>query len=118
MDQLPFYIHLANELGITPLNLVLAAMLYFLGAQHGVFPKWWGGETDAPATKSQMERLSNYYNHDTTAILQSIDSGIKDVHKAVGEVHQAVEKLEDSIKELHTHHQEWEKFGIPIRPKK
>lgn len=98
----------AIDLGITPLNLVLAAMLYFLGANHGFFPKWWGDKGEAPATRKQMEYLTNYYNHDTTAILQSIDSGIK-------EVHQAVEKLEDSVKELHTHHQEWEKFGIKTR---
>lgn len=106
-------LEIADTLGLTVLNLVLIAMLYFMGAQHGMFPKFWKTSSevnDLPATRSQMERLSNYYNHDTTEILLSINQGIEKVHKAV-------ENLDDRIKELHMTHEEWEKYGIPTRQK-
>ncbi len=113
MEQAQTLLHIATELGLTPLNLVLVVMLYFMGAQHGMFPKFWKGEPSpdrVPATKAQMDRLSSHYNHDTTELLTSIDGGIKDVRKAV-------EKLEDVVSELKNNHQEWEKFGIPVRNK-
>jgi len=104
-------LHVANELGLTPLNLVLLAMLYFLGANHGFFPKWWGGESERPATKSQMDYLTNYYNHDTTELLQSIDNKL-------GNIKPTLESVEILIKELHIKQSEWEKYGIPARIKK
>ncbi len=103
------------QLGFTPLNLVLIVMLYFMGAHTGIFPKFWGeeksDENEKPATRAQMDKLANYYNHDTTAILNSIDEGIKQVRIAV-------ESLDDRVKELHNTHQEWEKYGIPTRDRK
>lgn len=107
------YLEIAAELGLTPFNMVLIVFLYFMGVKLGIFPKLWGGsiEENQPATRAQMERLSNYYNHDTTALLTSIDGGIK-------EIKTAVEKVEYQIKELHITHAEWEKFGIPARIKK
>lgn len=106
--------HTAVDLGFTPLNLVLIVMVYFMGAHTGIFPKFWGKEEEGentPATKAQMNKLASYYNHDTTAILNSIDDGIKQVRTAV-------ENLDDRVKELHTTHQEWEKYGIPTRDRK
>lgn len=111
METVYSILNTAIELGFTPLNLVLIVMLYFMGAHTGIFPKFWGKETqeaNKPATREQMDKLSRYYNHDTTEILHSIDGGIKDVRKAV-------ENLDDRVKELHNTHAEWEKYGIPMR---
>lgn len=104
-------ITIAAEVGLTPLNIILTAMVVILMNHLGISIKFWEKKDEKPATRAQMDRLSNYYNHDTTELLTSIDSGIK-------EVRVAVEKLEDSVRELHNHHSEWEKFGIPIREKK
>lgn len=107
----------AIELGFTPLNLVLMVMIYFMGAHTGIFPKFWGKETqdtkdaNRPATKAQMDKLSSYYNHDTTEILKSIDGGVKSLNSSI-------QKLDDQIQILHNTHVEWEKYGIPIRDKK
>lgn len=104
----------AIELGFTPLNLVLMVMIYFMGAHTGIFPKFWGKETqesNKPATKAQMDKLSSYYNHDTTEILQSINAGVQSLNKSI-------EKVDDQIQLLHNTHAEWEKYGIPIRQKK
>lgn len=110
--------HTAIELGFTPFNLVLLVMVYFLGAHIGIFPRLWtekkskeADDNEKPATRAQMNKLANYYNHDTTAILTSIDEGIKQVKTAV-------ENLDDRVKDLHNTHQEWEKYGIPTRDKK
>lgn len=65
-------------------------------------------DDDKPATRAQMDKLSRYYNHDTTEILRSIDDGI-------GKVHSNLEKVEDALRELKTQHSEWEKYGIKIR---
>lgn len=109
-------ITIATELGFTPLNLVLLAMLYFLGAQHGFFPKWWGDKVEKtnqsePGTKEQMEYLINYYNHDTTAILKSMDAKL-------GDIKPTLESVELLLKELHVKQNEWEKYGVPARIKK
>lgn len=104
----------AIELGFTPLNLVLIVMIYFMGANTGIFPKFWGKEpqdANKPATRAQMDKLSSYYNHDTTEILKSIDNGVKSLNTAI-------EKVDDQIQTLHNTHAEWEKYGIPVRNKK
>lgn len=89
--------------------MVLGGMLYFLGAQHGFFPKFWGDkQVEKPATKQQMDKLSSYYNHDTTQILQSIDRNVTKVHKAL-------ESLEDSVKELKYSHSEMKEYGVKVR---
>jgi hypothetical protein len=114
MEYAQTILHIATQLGLTPLNLVLIVMLYFMGAQSGIFPKFWKSESvktaELPATRAQMDKLSSYYNHDTTEILRSIDSGVKNVHEAV-------EKLEEVVSELKNNHHEWEKYGIPVRTK-
>lgn len=104
-------ITIAVELGITPLNIVLVAMLYFLGANHGFFPKFWGGENKEPATKAQMDYLTNYYNHDTTEILKAIDNKL-------GDIKPTLESVEILLKEVHIKQSEWERYGIPARIKK
>lgn len=111
MEYTQYIIHIANELGFTPLNLILVVMLYFMGAQHGMFPKFWKGEPSpdrVPASKAQMDKLSTYYNHDTTEILRSIDLGVKKVHVAV-------ENLEDIIKELKHNQSEMKEYGVKVR---
>lgn len=107
-------LEIGMELGMTPLNLVLMCMLYFMGAHSGIFPKFWGKESqdaNKPATKAQMDKLSSYYNHDTTEILKSIDNNVVKVQLAV-------ENLEESIQDLKNQNSEWERFGIPIRNSK
>lgn len=120
MEYSKYIIHIASELGFTPLNLVLVAMLYFLGAQHGFFPKFWKSENNTeslPATRAQMNKLSSYYNHDTTEILHSINDNIKSVHAAVGDLNKAFERLDKNVDILNETQKEWEKFGIPVRNK-
>lgn len=85
-------------------------MMYFMGAHSGIFPKFWGDPKNVrvPATKEQMDRLSNYYNHDTTEILKSIDAGVQKVHASI-------ESLEDMVKELKHHNQEMKEYGVKLR---
>jgi hypothetical protein len=117
MENFAQYIHIAQELGLTPLNLVLAAMLYFIGAHSGIFPKFYGETKDdtLPATRAQMDKLSSYYNHDTTEILKSIDANVVKVHESVTEVFKAVDKLDDAVKELKIHQQEIKEYGVKVR---
>jgi hypothetical protein len=100
--ELPQWAIVAAELGFTPLNLVLIAMLYFMGANSGFFPKFWGKrKVDLPATQTQMDILSEHYNHETTAIL----TDIRDL----------LEKQTANIDEVKRKQEEWEKYGVPAR---
>ena len=102
---------------------VMPYIKHGLGKMFGVTPK----EEDAekPATRGQMDKLSNYYNHDTTILLQSIDYSIKElnesikgVHSNVGDINRNLANLEKVVKELEDNHREWEKYGIPAIIKK
>jgi hypothetical protein len=111
--SLPFDLHFESGL-----ILLLVGLLFFKDEimpfiKYGV-SKFTGkqfDESQTPATKKQMETLSNYYNHDTTELLKSIDANIVKMHSAL-------EKVEDAVRELKQQHSEWEKYGIPTRPPK
>lgn len=125
MENLPIFLRIASELGLTPLNIALAGMLYFMGAHSGIFPKFWGDvnvKANLPASREQMERLSNYYNHDTTELLTEIRDGIGNVEEALTVMHANVGKgvadLTLAVSRLDNTLKEWEKYGVPQGNKK
>ena len=116
MEYLPQILQTAFELGFTPLNIFLACMLYFMGAHSGIFPKFWGNETQAsnqPATREQMEKLSSYYNHDTTEILKDIRQHLSDVKEETKTINNNLASLAVTTNRLETTIREWEKYGVP-----
>ncbi len=104
-------------LGFTPLNVVLLGMLYFIGAHSNIFPKFWGSkdsaDNDKPATKGQMDKLSNYYNHDTTEILTEIKEHLSDVRHETRIINATLSTLSNTTGRLETTIREWEKYGVP-----
>lgn len=95
------------EIGFSPLNLVLVGMMYFMGAHHGMFPKFWGDQDSqlkTPTIKDlhdQMSQLQGHFNHETTDRLDQINS--------------KHDKLIEGVEELKLKHWEYEKYGIRVR---
>lgn len=120
MESLPKAIELAVSLGLTPFNIVLIGILYFMGAHSGIFPKFWGqGDVndDKPATKGQMDRLSNYYNHDTTELLTQIKEHLSDVKDETRTINATLQTLSSTTNRLENTIREWEKYGVPHKQK-
>lgn len=97
------WVTLATDLGLTPLNIVLCLMLYFIGSQSGIFPKFWKSQNPVePQTREelqalllqQMKTLTGHFNHETTGLLT---------------------KISDTLDLIIRKQEEWDKFGIPIR---
>lgn len=120
MENLPHFVKIAVELGLTPFNLVLIGILYFMGAHSGIFPKFWGqGDVneDKPATKAQMDKLSSYYNHDTTELLTQIREHLSDVRDETKTINNTLQTLTTTTNRLETTIREWEKYGVPHKSK-
>ena len=116
MEHLPTALKIAVDLGLTPFNIVLVSILYFMGAHSGIFPKFWGeGDVndDKPATKAQMDRLSNYYNHDTTELLTQIREHLSDVKEETKTINTTLQTLTTTTNRLETTIREWERYGVP-----
>lgn len=105
---------MASEYGLSPLNLVLIVMLYFMGAHSGIFPRFWekkvGGQQTFTLAQlyNEMMTLRQYFNHETTERLDGI-------MKAQNETHEVHLKVKERVEDLHRKNLEWEKYGIPIR---
>jgi len=106
MSELHQILQLASELGFSPLNLVLLVMLYFMGAQSGVFPKFWRAN-DRHTTPTihdlheQVLSLKEYFNHETTNRLDAIQAEQQLMH--------------EDVRGLHRKHDEYDKYGIKVR---
>lgn len=119
MENASTIFHTAVEFGFSPMNLVLIAMVYFMGAHSGIFPKFWGAKNsnsdngEKPATQAQMNRLSEYYNHDTTAILNDIKEHLFEVKEETKNMNTNLKELHTITNRLETTIREWERYGVP-----
>lgn len=98
------------------LTLLLVGLLFF---REEIMP-WIKGKLGISnerehATRGQMDKLSNYYNHDTTELLQAINTNVVKVHQNVEKVHLTMREVERQLEGLQVTNAEWEKFGIPTR---
>lgn len=122
MEKIQQILKIAIDLGLTPLNIVLVSMLYFIGAHSDIFPKFWGSKKEnssKPATSEQMEKLTSYYNHDTTALLTQIREHLSDVKEETRIINNNLQALSVTTVRLEGTIREWEKYGILTRePKK
>lgn len=60
-------------------------------------------QTTLSKLQQDMLRLSNYYNHDTTKLLNDL----------VEETRRTNELLRENFAEIHAKHSEWDRRGIP-----
>ena len=97
----------ASELGFSPLNLVLIGMIYFIGAQHGMFPKFWNTNDQSKGVNlkdlhTEFTSLKEYVNHDTSERLESIQADTAEIN--------------EGVKQINRKHDEYDRFGIKTRP--
>jgi hypothetical protein len=96
--------------GITPFNLVLLVMVYFMGVKLQIFPNLLGKKPTPDESENsvtlvslyqQMQKLNGYFNHDTTEHLR------------------VIEEKQDQIlvmaADIKRKHEEYDRFGITCR---
>lgn len=98
--------------GITPFNLVLLVMVYFMGVKLQIFPNLLGkksvpdGEENSVTILDlhrQMTKLNGYFNHDTTAALENIS--------------EKQDLILGAVADIKRKHDEYDRFGIICRTK-
>ena len=118
--ELSQLIQIAFELGITPLNLILIVMLYFMGAQSGIFPKFWKQSEDktTPTLKEVheiMTHLKTHYNDETTDNLEKIGRNQDDMKRGIEKISTKQDKIGDEITLIKNRQDSWHEYGIKIR---
>lgn len=82
LATLTHFFHTMEAAGITPFNLVLLVMVYFMGVKLQIFPNLLGKKSVPDGSENsvtllslhqQMSKLNGYFNHDTTVHLQTIE---------------------------------------------
>lgn len=106
IEELKQTIIILAELGFSPLNIVLIGMVYFMGAQHGMFPKFWRTSDENKGVNigdlhTEMMQLREHFNHETSDSLTSIKNNTLEIR--------------EDVKTLQRKHDEYDRFGIKIR---
>jgi len=115
MEHLPDIIRAMAEYGISPLNLVLILMMYFMGAQSGVFPKFWGGKIDS--TPDWAKYLLQHFNHDTTDFHKATHTKLDTLIEKEEEEAKERTEMRDDVKNIQHTLDTFEKFGVITRRK-
>lgn len=117
--ELSQLIQLAIELGITPLNIVLIVMLYFIGAQSGIFPKLWkNSDISTPTLKEIheiMTHLKSHYNDETTDNLEKIGRNQETMINGIREIRENQKVIAKDVEELKNNHNIIKEFGVKVR---
>lgn len=101
-----------TALGITPFNLVLLLMVYFMGSRLHIFPTFFGKKSEEDEDPSetrvslidlhrQMKTLAGYFNHETTAQLRTIE--------------EKTELAISGINDIKRKQEEFDRYGITVR---
>lgn len=94
------WLTIAQQLGLTPLNLVLGGMLYLLMAHLGIAPAPWK-EEEEEKVPLWAQNLQQYFNHDTT--------------KQHQETHKKLDNVKDELKDVNRTLSEIKEYGIKCR---
>lgn len=111
-EPLLHFAKVLQEVGFSPLNILLIIMLYFMGTKLGIFPQFWKKTEDAPDIVDgqkitlrdlylQMTHLKSHYNDETTEELQKINTTQSKIREDV----ERVKKLNENFHE----------YGVKVR---
>lgn len=104
------YIMLLQSLGLTPLNMALAVMLYFIGQKAGIFPKLWKSneeETEKEEIPTWALRLQQHFNDETSIILKEIRDGVHKLDERGEKSCQKSDKILSVLMDAHDDDVEW-----------
>ncbi len=109
-----------SALGFTPFNLVLLSLLYALGIQTGLFPRFWKKTDDetTPTLKDIheiMTHLKAHYNDETTDNLEKIDRNQETMIGGIKEIRENQKVIAKDVDELKQSHAIIKEFGVKVR---
>jgi hypothetical protein len=109
-----------SVLGFTPFNLVLLGILYALGIQTGLFPRFWK-KTDDEATPTLkdiheiMTHLKAHYNDETTENLEKIGRNQETMIGGIKDIRENQKVIAKDVDELKQSHAIIKEFGVKVR---
>ncbi len=109
-----------SVLGFTPFNLVLLGILYALGIQTGLFPRFWKKTDDetTPTLKDIheiMTHLKAHYNDETTDNLEKIGRNQEAMIGGIKEIRENQKVIAKDVDELKQSHAIIKEFGVKVR---
>ena len=110
-----------SELGLSPFNLILLGILYSLGIQTGLFPRFWKTETEEDKTPtlrdihSIMLHLKEHYNDETTDNLEKIGENQKDMIRGITKISISQDGIKEEVSRVKRFHEEYAEYGIKTR---
>lgn len=105
------WVQLASSLGLTPLNIILIGMVYFLGVKMELFPKLWGEDEEREEkVPIWASNLQTYFNHDTTEHHEKTQELLK-------EISIKMDRHNDMESTNHSKLEEILKYGVKCREK-
>lgn len=109
-----------SALGFTPFNLVLLSLLYALGIQTGLFPRFWKSAEDehTPTLKDIHEimiHLKSHYNDETTDNLEKIGRNQETMITGIKEIRENQKVIAKDVEELKNNHNIIKEFGVKVR---
>ena len=109
-----------SALGFTPFNLVLLSLLYALGIQTGLFPRFWKKTDDetTPTLKDIHEiitHLKAHYNDETTDNLEKIGRNQETMIGGINEIRENQKIIAKDVEELKQSNAIIKEFGVKVR---
>ena len=125
LEHLPAVLKALADYGISPVMLILIAMLYFMGAHSGIFPKFWGAQREDEEKESVpawAQKIMEYYNHDTTEhhneTHKKLDSLIALNGEHVKNTLEHQSRVRENFRELKASLDTIKEYGVPLRGSK
>lgn len=109
-----------SVLGFTPFNLVLLGILYALGIQTGLFPRFWKNpeNQNTPTLKDIHEimiHLKAHYNDETTDNLEKIGRNQDTMIRVINKISDKQDTISKDVEELKNNHNIIKEFGVKVR---
>jgi hypothetical protein len=107
-----------SELGLSPFNLILLAILYALGVQTGLFPRFWKSEDNKTPTLQDiheiMIHLKNHYNDATTENLELIGDNQKEMIRGINKISSHQDAIKTTVDDVKRTQDEWNRYGVKV----
>lgn len=114
MEHIPEIIKAMAEWGVSPLNLILIAMMYFIGAKNGIFPPLWKEEKKENVPEWAQHLLQNF-NHSTTDFHLQTHQKLDTLIEKEEEEAKERQEIRDNTRDIKTKLAEFDRYGVKVR---
>jgi len=117
MEHIPEILRVMAELGLSPLNLVLLALVYFMAAKSGFVPKFWKERKEEKAEDMPhwAQTLIGHFNHDTTSHHEMTHQKLDTIIQQNKDSKSDHERTKETINAIKNSVENLDKYGMKVR---